>query len=189
MEAKQLSEALSGIDDDLLCEADNLKDNLKKRNAAVTPISLYRNIGVMAAVACAVLMLGLYAFRGAAIVPEVYSLNNEAGISSQLEEPNVQAVQFYRRGIEDKLKFEIDIDTLLGCKVWVDTGLLSRVDAQGRNISDGMKLNISGDSRIIWNIAPEEGKEYSFVIKGGLIEKTLVLRFDAEKNEWCISEK
>lgn len=176
MEADLLSKAFSGIDDDLLYEADNLKACLKKQNAGITPISFYRNAGVMAAVACAVLMLGLFTFRGAAIRPEVRPLNN-------------QAIQIYARGIRTDLQFEIRINTLLGCKVSVDNGLLSMEDAQGQIISEGTKLDICGDSRIIWSIAPEEGQEYAFVIKGGLIEKTLVLRFDLEKNEWCISEK
>lgn len=166
MDAMKLASAMSEIDDDLLHEADTAA-----KKPVITP--LYRSLSTLVAAACLVLLFGsVFAFRG----PVVKSgLTSDIGVA--------------RASTFDQLNIEIEIAEFLRKNLEVSEGTISLISKDGSIIEQETPFRLKGKNQIMWNIAPAQSETYYLTLTGGLITKTLVLKYDESKNEWTIKKK
>lgn len=166
MDAMKLTEALSGLDDDLLHEADTAAGN-----PMITP--LYRNIRTLVAAACLILLFGSsFAFRGAALKTNALtSFNND-----------------FRNYAMNELNIELEIKGILNNVLEVSDGTISVINKDGSIIEHETPYKFNGKTQIMWNITPDTNEPYSLTVMGGLIRKTIVLQYDTSTEQWTITQ-
>lgn len=189
MNGKEISMAMSDIDEDLIEEA-----RWEEKAPAASPEKRKRRIRYTVAAwgmaaACLLLFAGVQVYQGTRL-PRLYLQGQEVGGEGILVSALVSPMMLAEHsGRSSQLSLDFDVRAYGKATARVFYGELEAYE-NGELIEAGQECSLNGEQVLVWYLLPEPGESYELVISQGHKSLRVSLEFDEADQEWKIySEK